>query len=252
VTSSMVVDKKNSLDLVAVNQKLQDASPQRIIQWGLEQFGDKLIATSSFGAQSAIMLHLISEVAPQIPIICVDTGYLFPETYQFADQLATRLKLDVRWYHPQITAARQEATYGKLWDQEEKEMDLYHQINKVEPMQRAIKELSVQAWIAGLRKQQTSHRAGLNIADKQNGIVKIHPILTWTTKDVHEYLVKHDLPYHPLYEKGYASIGDVQLTRPITDKDDERAGRFKGLKQECGIHLPSSIEENDSRLSSNL
>jgi phosphoadenosine phosphosulfate reductase len=240
------------IDLAALAVELEQADASRIIQWAAETFGEGLVLTSSFGAQSAVMLHLVTQVVPEIPVILIDTGYLFPETYQFAHELTERLGLNLKIYTPRITTGYLEAVHGRLWEQGVEGLTRYHEIVKIEPMQRALKELKVTAWIAGLRRQQTDHRASLRAVEAQDGQYKIHPILDWTTKDVHEYLKKHDLPYHPLYAKGYKSIGDVHSTAPITGDMHERAGRFAGLKQECGLHLPKTTEENDSRLSSGL
>jgi phosphoadenosine phosphosulfate reductase len=130
-----------------------------------------------------------------------------------------------------------EALHGRLWEQGLEGQNRYDQMRKVEPMQRALRDLHARAWAAGLRREQTRHRATLRPVELQDGIYKVHPILAWTTRDVHQYLKTHGLPYHPLYEKGYKSIGDVQTTVPITTGMDERAGRFGGAKQECGLHL---------------
>ncbi len=243
---------RRELSLDSTNRELADADATRIIAWAAETFGCGLAMTSSFGAQAAVSLHLVTQVVPGIAVIAIDTGYWFPETYRFMDELAARLKLNLKVYHPAITAARQEATYGRLWEQGVEGLDRYHRINKIEPMQRALRELGVTAWIAGLRAQQTGHRAKLRTVETQDGIYKVHPILRWTTKEVHEYLKKHGLPYHPLYEKGYKSIGDVHSTRPITAGMDERDGRFGGLKQECGLHIPTTPAENQSREASGL
>ncbi len=246
------VESDAPLDLAKVNADLAHAQAADIVRWAAEQFGDGLIMTSSFGAQSAVMLHLVTQVVPDIPIVLIDTGYLFPETYQFIEQLTRRLRLNLKVYNPAITANRQEALFGRLWEDGVEGLTRYHQINKIEPMQRALRELNVTAWLAGLRGGQTDHRAKLRPVEIQDGRYKVHPILRWTTKDVHEYLKTHDLPYHPLYEKGYGSIGDTHSTRPITAGEDERAGRFSGLKQECGLHLPTSAEEAASRDASGL
>ena len=119
-------------------------------------------------------------------------------------------------------------------------------------MARALNDLGATATLAGLRRQQTAHRANMPVVGKQGDRFKVAPILSWTTKDVFDYLKKHDLPFHPLHEKGYASIGDWHSTRPITAGDDERAGRFNGIKEECGLHMPESPAENESRSSSEL
>ena len=250
--SSATTRPTTRLDLEQVNAELDGAGAERIVQWGYETFGHGLVMTSSFGAQSALMLHLVTRVVPHIPVVLIDTGYLFPETYRFVLQLTERLNLNLKVYTPQMTTGWLEAVHGRLWEQGDDGLKRYHQLVKVEPMQRALDELNVQAWLAGLRREQTDHRATLRPVEQQDGRFKIHPVLDWSTKDVHEYLKRYDLPYHPLYYKGYASIGDVHSTVPITAEQHERDGRFGGLRQECGLHLPDSTEENESRNSSNL
>lgn len=240
-----------TLQLDDVNPTLDGKPAEEIIQWAADTFGSGLAMTSSFGAQSAVMLHLATRVVPDIPVILIDTGYLFAETYHFIKLLQERLSLNLKVYNPAITPARYEALHGKTWEYAEG-LDHYHGVFKVEPLQRALENLGVTAWLAGLRADQTDHRKTLDPVIRQNGIYKVHPILQWTRKDVGEYLARHDLPYHPLVEKGYASIGDTHSTRPITEGQDEREGRFNGLAQECGIHLPETKEEDASRMSSGL
>ncbi len=245
-------NQNQTRQLDTINQDFEQATPQEIIKWAANQFGTGLAMTSSFGAQSAVLLHLATSILPDIPIIVLDTGYFFPETYRFIQQLQKQLKLNLKIFNPQITAARQEALYGQLWNQGVQGMTQYHQLNKIEPMQRALKTLNITAWMAGLRRQQTQHRAQLPHIINQNKICKIHPILKWNTKQINQYLSKHNLPYHPLVEQGYLSIGDTHSTSPITPGMDERDGRFKGLKQECGLHIPHSHAEKESRDSSAL
>ncbi|MFW5683158.1 MAG: phosphoadenylyl-sulfate reductase [Phycisphaeraceae bacterium] len=241
-----------TVDLDAANDELAQASAAQAIRWAHDRFGDRLVMTSSFGAQSAALLHLANSVVPGIPVILIDTGYLFPETYAFALDLKLRLKLNLKVFAPRITPAFLEQAHGKLWERGEEGLDKYHQIMKIEPLQRALTQLGARGWLAGLRAGQTDHRATLPRVTEQYGITKVHPILNWSGKDVHDYLVAHDLPYHPLVKQGYLSIGDTHSTRPVTGEDDERAGRFDGLKQECGIHLPSSKAEEASWESSGL
>ncbi|UCH28199.1 MAG: phosphoadenylyl-sulfate reductase [Myxococcales bacterium] len=239
-------------DLDRENRALGGSTPEELIEWASEQYGDALIASTSFGATSAVMLHLIHRIAPHTPIVCVDTGYLFPETYRFADELVKRLGLRVFFYSAAMSAARQEALYGKLWEQGEEGVERYLQINKVEPMQRALDELGAQAWMAGLRAEQTEHRSGLRRIDRQDGRIKLHPILHCTSEQVDVYMKENDLPYHPMFEQGYRSIGDHHSTIPTTADMDPRDGRILGKTRECGLHLPLTKEQDQSLKSSGL
>jgi phosphoadenosine phosphosulfate reductase len=193
---------------------------------------------------------LLSQTAPHTPVIFVDTGYLFPETYRFADELTRRFGLRVHVATPRITAARQEALYGRLWEQGEDGVRRYLELNKVEPMNRALEELGARAWMAGLRREQSDHRASLRRVDVQDRRIKVHPILEWTEDDVARYLDEHRLPYHPLYAEGYRSIGDWHSTLPTTDDMDPREGRILGRSRECGIHF--TAEQAASLKSSGL
>lgn len=241
-----------ALDLDAINARLEGARAEDVVAWGLETFGESMIMSSSFGAESALMLHLVTRVAPRIPVVFLDTGYLFPETYTFAEELRQRLDLNLKVYSPSMTAARMEALYGRLWDGSDDDIARYGRLTKVEPMDRAIAELGARAWLAGLRRSQTQFRAGLRHVELQDGIYKVHPILAWSREDVKRYLAEHDLPYHPLFHYGYRSIGDVHSTSPTTLDQDERDGRYLGSKKECGIHLPRTPEEDASLKSSGL
>ena len=239
-------------DLDEENRAVGASTAEELIGWASDRYGERLIASTSFGATSAVMLHLVHRVAPRTPIICVDTGYLFPETYQFAEALIQRLNLDVRFYSAQMSPARQEALYGKLWEQGEDGVNRYLQINKVEPMQRAIGELGAEAWMAGLRAEQTEHRAGLRRVDRQDGRIKLHPVLHWTGEEMTAYMDRHDLPSHPMFQQGYRSIGDHHSTIPTTADMGPRDGRILGKTRECGLHLPLTEEQNQSLKSSGL
>jgi len=138
-----------------------------------------------------------------------------------------------------MNAAEQEAKYGQLWEQGPDGFERYNFMNKVEPMDRAVRELGATAWLAGLRREQASTRSVLPVAQVQNRITKIHPIIDWTNRDVHRYLEKHDLPYHPLWEQGYVSVGDLHSTSKLEPGMTEEETRFNGVKRECGLHEPS-------------
>jgi len=206
------------------------------VAWALERYGDRIVLASSFGAQAAVSLHMVTRQRPDIPVVLIDTGYLFPETYQFIDEMTDRLGLNLTVYRPALSPAWQETRYGKLWEQGVEGLNKYNEINKIEPMRRALAELDADAWIAGLRRQQSTSRAERTVLEMQNDRIKVHPLIDWTDRDVFQYLKRFDLPYHPLWHEGYVSIGDRQLTRPLTADMTEEETRFFGLKRECGLH----------------
>ena len=215
---------------------LEAASAIDRVRWAHEQYGNKLVLSTSFGIQSAVMLHLVTTVIPDIPVIFVDTGYLFPETYKFAAELTERLKLNLKTYLPRQSAAQQEAIHGKLWEQGLEGLGQYNRINKVEPMNRAIQELGATAWLSGLRRHQSSSRQERTVAEQQNKIMKVYPIIDWNDRDIYNYLTENNLPYHPLWDQGYVSIGDWHSTSKLGEGMSAEETRFGGLKRECGLH----------------
>ena len=211
------------------------------MRWAVDTFGDRLVMTTSFGIQSAVMLHLVTRITPEIPVVFIDTGYLFPETYRFAQELTERLKLNLKTYNPAMSAARMEALHGKLWEAEAKSEALarYKLVTKQEPGDRAVRELRAQAWLAGLRRTQSSTRGLLPVVQKQNKITKVHPILDWDNRTIHHYLTEHKLPYNPLFEQGYVSVGDWHSTKKLEPGMSEEDTRGGAAKRECGLHEPS-------------
>lgn len=216
--------------------RFKDASATERIRWAHEKYGDKLVLSTSFGIQSAVMLHLVTTQIPGIPVIFIDTGYLFPATYTFAQELTERLNLNLKTYIPQQTAAQQEALYGKQWEKGVEELERYNRINKVEPMNRAITELGAEAWLSGLRRSQSSTRKERPFTEQQNKILKIYPILDWNDRDIYTYLTENNLPYHPLWDQGYVSVGDWHSTKKLGEGMTEEDTRFGGIKRECGLH----------------
>ncbi|GDY26812.1 phosphoadenylyl-sulfate reductase [Agarivorans sp. Toyoura001] len=223
-------------ELSDVNKELEGMTAQQRAAWALDNLPQQVVLTSSFGIQAAVSLHMLTQIKPDIPVVLTDTGYLFPETYRFIDELASRLNLNLKVYKSQQSNAWQEARFGKLWEQGVEGLKQYNTLNKVEPMQRAFKELEVKSWFSGLRRSQSSTRTDLPVLQIQNGAFKVLPIIDWTNKDVHYYLKEHNLPYHPLWEEGYVSVGDVQTSQPLQAGMTEEDTRFFGLKRECGIH----------------
>lgn len=235
-SASLKAVSRDTSDLLEINSWLEQLDAESRVSWALEQFRQRIVLSSSFGAQSAVSLHLVTSQQPDIPVILVDTGYLFPETYRFVDELTQRLDLNLHVFRPRLSPAWQEARYGKLWEQGVEGLDRYNLMNKVQPMQRALGELGADAWFAGLRRQQSSSRNERQVLEQQNGRIKVHPIIDWTDRDVYQYLTRHGLPYHPLWHEGYVSIGDVHTTRRLADGMNEEDTRFFGLKRECGLH----------------
>jgi phosphoadenosine phosphosulfate reductase len=222
--------------LSVVNRSLQTLPALQRVEQAVELLPGTHVLSSSFGAQSAVMLHLVNKVVPRIPVVLVDTGYLFPETYQFIDELTQKLDLNLKIYRPDSSAAWQESRYGKLWDKGLDGIEQYNRINKKEPMDRALKELHAATWFSGLRRAQAKTRAQIAPVELKRGRFKVHPIFDWTDRDVGRYLKENGLPYHPLWDKGYLSIGDWHTTRSLTEVDSVEELRFFGLKRECGLH----------------
>ena len=212
-------------------------SAEHRVDWALSRLPGEHIVSSSFGAQSAVLLHLMNSARPGIPVVVIDTGYLFPETYGFIDELTDRLDLNLKVYRAEHSAAWQEARYGRRWEKGVAGLSAYNLDNKVLPMERALDDLNVGTWFAGVRRSQSSGRAKTPLVDSSGERWKIHPIADWSDKEVYQYLKKHKLPYHPLWEKGYVSIGDVHTTRTLAEAGSTEGTRFFGLQRECGLHL---------------
>ncbi|EPE7163447.1 phosphoadenosine phosphosulfate reductase [Cronobacter sakazakii] len=222
--------------LADTNAQLEALSAEARVSWALENLPGEFVLSSSFGIQAAVCLHLVTQQRPDIPVILTDTGYLFPETYRFIDELTEKLNLNLKIYRAEQSPAWQEARYGKLWEQGVEGIEKYNDINKVEPMNRALKELNAQTWFAGLRRDQSGSRANLPVLGVQRGVFKILPIIDWDNRTVYQYFQKHGLKYHPLWDEGYLSVGDTHTTRKWEPGMAEEETRFFGLKRECGLH----------------
>jgi phosphoadenosine phosphosulfate reductase len=218
------------------DQVLEGLSAEERAVWALEHLPGAHVLTSSFGAQAAVSLHMLTRLAPELPVVLIDTGYLFAETYRFIDALRERFALNLKVYRSAVSPAWQEARHGQRWRNGIEGIETYNEENKVEPMRRALRELGVKTWFAGLRRQQSESRASIPFLSFAAGRWKVCPIADWSDRDVHRYLTRHRLPYHPLVDEGYLSIGDRHSTSSIFDVANIEELRNFGLKRECGIH----------------
>ncbi|HEY2782272.1 MAG TPA: phosphoadenylyl-sulfate reductase [Steroidobacteraceae bacterium] len=223
-------------ELLDLNRAIARLSAGQRIERAVELLPGDHVLTSSFGAQSAVMLHLVNSVIPGVPVVLLDTGYLFPETYGFIDELTDRLNLNLKVFRADSSPAWQETRFGKLWNQGLVGIERYNRINKREPLDRALNELHAGTWFAGLRRVQAETRSQIAPIEFKRGRYKIHPLFDWTDRDIGAYLERHRLPYHPLWQKGYVSIGDWHTTRALSEVERPEELRFFGLKRECGLH----------------
>ena len=237
-TTALAIDSQSAC------AELEQRDPLGRMRWGLEQFGEGFALTTSFGIQAAVSLHLISQLDAAVPVIWVDTGYLPAETYQYAQTLMDLLGLRVHVAQSPLSPARMEALHGRLWDTGRVEdLETYHRLRKVEPLDQAFNDLQVSCWASGVRGRQTDHRSAMQPLEQVRGRWALRPLLDWTSRDVYYYMQQHDLPQHPLFEQGYSTVGDWHSSAPDDGTTSGRATRFGGLKQECGIHLPGMAGE---------
>ena len=234
-------------DLDASRQALEDLQPAERLAWALDQFGEGFALTTSFGIQSAVLLHMLSQLpgGSSVPVIWVDTGYLPPETYHYSEQLRERLKIRLVVAQSPISPARMEALHGRLWETGSlSDLETYHRIRKVEPLEEALETLKVSCWASGVRRGQTDHRRSMTWLDPIRDRLSLRPLLDWTHRDVYYYMQDNDLPQHPLFDQGYSTVGDWHSSGPDGGDSSGRDTRFGGLKQECGIHVPQEAVEN--------
>jgi phosphoadenosine phosphosulfate reductase len=216
------------------SQLLEGKHPREILQFALQTFGDDLLFTSAFGPDAGVLLHLWSQLAPHRPVTFIDTGFLFPETLIYKEQLTAMLGLRVETLRPRLTKEVFVATYGE--NVYETNPDFCCAQNRVEPIQQVVG--AAKAWISGLRRDQGGTRANVAILlETEGGPVKVHPLANFNAKQLYRYLQEHQLPEHPLALQGYTSVGCAPCTRPPIEGEGERSGRWAGsAKTECGLH----------------
>lgn len=222
-------------DLDALNQSLERTAPEHILEWAWTSFGSGVVTSSSFQTQSVPLLHMVSQLAPEMVVLFIDTGFHFPETLAFRDRLTEQLQLNLKVVQPQIFGEDFLQIYGPLYQQNP---DTCCFLNKVAPVQHELKNYKI--WISGIRRDQTANRESSPIVGQHPflPLVKVNPLVEWTEADVYDYIDAHGLPRHPLWEKGYRSIGCAPCTAPVSRQAHFREGRWPGsVKEECGIHI---------------
>lgn len=220
----------------ALTAQYDGATAQTLLRLALSLYRGRIALVSSFGAESAVLLHMVAQIDRATPVIFLDTGRLFAQTMLYRNELARLLGLtDVRTAKPDSKRVAQEDPARLL---AHSDPDLCCWIRKVEPLDAALEPFS--AWITGRKRHQASTRAALAPFEAESGRIKVNPLANWTSHDVTDYLADHDLPAHPLVADGYPSIGCIPCTTRVAAGEDARAGRWRGKsKVECGIHVPS-------------
>lgn len=218
--------------------RLAGAEPETILRWACRTFSPRIALTSSFSGPGIVLVHMIAQIAPEVPVYFLDTGFHFAETLAYKEEFVRRFGINVVDLRPELSVEEQAARYGEALY--ERDPDLCCQLRKVEPMLKALEGLD--AWITGLRRDQSAARAAVNVLEYHetpsgHPLVKVMPLAHWTRREVWSYIFAHQIPYHPLLDQGYKSIGCEPCTRPVAEGAGERDGRWAGTgKTECGLH----------------
>ena len=227
------------LNLEEHNKKFKDMTPEEIILWGYKNYDNQFAITTSFGIQSSVILHMVNQCSLQkkIKIFWIDTGYLPSETYKYAERLINDLSLEIDVLQSDLSPARMESLFGKLWEtNKSSDLDKYHEIRKIKPLENALNKNNIYCWASGVRGEQTDNRNKMKFVDIIRERLSLRPLLSWKNKDVFYYMKENQLPPHPLFLKGYSTVGDWHSSSPESINNEGRSTRFGGLKQECGIH----------------
>jgi len=233
------IHKNIQPNLEQYNQELLDMKAQEMLLWGYKEFNNQFAITTSFGIQSSVLLHMVSklDIQKKIKIFWIDTGYLPQETYHYAEKLIDNLSLEIEVLQSELSPARMEAIYGKLWETSKaNDLDKYHELRKIKPLDQGLEKYNIYCWASGVRSRQTENRNKMKFIDVIRQRLSLRPLLNWTNKDIFYYMEENNLPAHPLFNKGYSTVGDWHSSSPDGYEKKGRATRFGGIKQECGIH----------------
>jgi phosphoadenosine phosphosulfate reductase len=222
--------------IAAASRELADRSPHDVLRWAVRTFFPRLTMGTAFGAEGCCIIHMLAEIEPRVRIFNLETGYQFAETLETRERIKQRYGIEVEFVRPELTVAEYEAEHGGPLYVIRSDQCCYDR--KITPLRRTL--VGYEAWISAIRRDQTEHRAKASVVqwDRKFDLVKVNPLLTWTKKDVWGFITKNDVPYNPLHDQNYPSIGCWPCTRPVTNGEDERAGRWAGtVKKECGLHV---------------
>jgi phosphoadenosine phosphosulfate reductase len=217
-------------------EHLRSASASEILAWAVERFFPRLTMATAFGAEGCCILHLLAEIEPRVRVFNLETGYQFAETLELRERIKARYGIEVEYVRAETTVPEYEAQHGGPLYLHRPDQCCYDR--KILPLRRAVEGYT--AWISAIRKDQTTDRGQAAIVqpDRKFGLVKINPLLHWTKSDVWRFILDHDIPYNPLHDQGYPSIGCWPCTAPVGAGQDDRAGRWAGTgKKECGLHV---------------
>jgi phosphoadenosine phosphosulfate reductase len=222
--------------IASANRLLAEASPEAILRWAVDAFHPRLTMATAFGAEGCCLIHMLAEIEPRVRLFNLDTGYQFPETLALRERIRQRYGIEVEFIRPEQTVEEYEAEHGGPLYRIRPDQCCHDR--KLLPLRRAV--VGYDAWVSAIRRDQTNDRSAAGVVqwDAKFNLVKINPLLSWTRKDVWTFVLNNDVPYNPLHDLGYPSIGCWPCTRPVGEGEDERAGRWAGTaKKECGLHV---------------
>ena len=224
--------------------KFESEETEDVLVWAWEKVGPRLAMSTAFGSSGVVLIDIVSRVIPEMPIFSIDTGYLFKETLELRDRINERYGIKIEFVTPELSVEEQDRKFGN--DLFERDIDHCCYMRKVEPLHRKLADLD--GWIASLRRDQAGSRRKIRILEPfptrgDRLIVKFNPLAGWSKKDVWDYIIANDVPYNPLMDQGYPSLGCVPCTQAVEDGGAERSGRWAGKsKTECGIHLLQVVD----------
>jgi phosphoadenosine phosphosulfate reductase len=222
-------------ELLALAEEFENAPPQNVLRWAIEEFGKDVALATGFGTEGCVLVDMVAKIDPSARIFYLDTDLLFPQTYELCHELAKRYGVSFERRSSKRSLEQQALKHGdRLW---ERDPDLCCRLRKVEPLKEMLAGLT--AWITAIRRDQSPARANAKVVDRDAkfGLIKINPLAGWTKRDVWRYVNENNVPYNPLYDQGYSSIGCSPCTTPVQLTEDGRAGRWRGFqKTECGLH----------------